>query len=1686
MKNLFLNHNKKKGILETFVAWFMAFSLVMQGLGGLPLVAFATNDAGGTNASSAENSSQGGNAELNQPTANSNEVTITETSSTEKVENNKPVDNSSELSSSKNEEKSQGQETPENSSGNLIILQTLAMNMNISSDDNDNDLKNKKHHKVTICHIPPGNPENEQSIDVDEDSVTFNAHMGHGDKVGPCEPVPPPTVPPEEVSINIVASKIVCDAESKLPNWGMGGQGIKITSTTATDYVSSHPGCALTPDWKFQWGYQGVGDAGASLVGEAPNTGTSSTDWKTFGPTNAQGQTSVLVNNVDKTSVVWVREVLKDGYVPFTFDSTHQQNDNNVSAEMYCHTDVLNYDNYDYISVPEAGHTYYCVAFNALKKTTPPPPPPTSCTVDVVSDTNDKLVGGAYATATYASNPRWTAVVPGATWIWKTFFVADPTHDETANFTKDFTINGTVASATMTLAADNSFSASVNSTVVGSDNTEFNYFEENKHVYDVASSLHSGINTVSFEVKNWAQAGGNAQTNPAGLLYKLHVVYLSENSNCTTPPPPANTPPVITLVGENPLVVTQGSVFTDPGATSTDKEDGDLTSHIIATGTVDTSVLGTTTRTYTVTDSGGLSASTTRIVIVKDIYLPPMNSCEGVYGKVISSVDGWGFHSDNTPEHYTVFSGDNQPTHGDSLDNSWVHADGQGHSITWSLSADTKTVRVFTSNDHGPYPAEFEEYNVLVSHDNVTWSVPLTASATYVGDINNVKVHDGVKDFISTTSFRYVRLVQNGISGADFEIDAIKSCGKVTNEAPVITLIGENPLTVSLNSAFVEPGANATDLEDCVGMTQTDCNNALHLVATGTVDTSVVGSYSVTYTAYDSAGLQATPKTRIVKVVTQCSDGIDNDGDGLVDYPLDLGCDNSTDNNENSAPIITVITPNPTVVVVGGTFTDLGANATDTEDCIGKTQADCNTILHLTATGTVNTGVVGTYTITYNATDSKNLAAAPKTRTVNVVSAPGCTVNCGGVTNTPPVITLIGANPLVVHINTTFVNPGANATDTEDCVGKTQAQCNTLLHLTATGTVDTTNVGNYVITYTATDSQNLAATPVARTVKVESACSDGIDNDGDGKIDFPNDAGCTTPNDDSENQKPVITLIGDVVMQLVVGTPFTDPSATVADPEEGNITNKLVASGTVDQNTVGTYTITYNATDSQNLAATPVTRTVNVVSGGCTSNCGGGGGSGNARPIITVLGENPLSVTQNTVFTDPGATAFDTEDGNITPKIVATGTVNTAVLGTYTITYDVSDSQNLPAQQKSRVVNVGVAGNPGCTSNCGGGGGGGGGGSPSLSIINEKLTVTGTTTVTVTWDTNLAADSRVVYGLNSVPTLATPPYYGYQITTATDTTLTLKHTMVISGIPSAIATYFRPVSSVSSLTATGIELTRQPDAVVGGACEYLKEYMRLGINNNPTEVTKLQLFLKNFEGYTDLAVTGFFDITTDRAVRGFQDKYKTDVLDPWDLPGNTGYVYYTTKKKVNEIYCQRAFPLNTTQLAEIASFRELIAQINAQSTAAPTLPLVGINRGEGSTQGTVAGASTVRDSGNVKPFEGVTISDVPGAQTATETDNRGHIALSDLLAIPSSMSGELGENNGTATDADAGVVAGASTSKQGIAAVIDSLALRTHLTPLQVILVLLLLLLAIGSALFFGLTKGPEVKSVHMNIDSNN
>lgn len=77
------------------------------------------------------------------------------------------------------------------------------------------------------------------------------------------------------------------------------------------------------------------------------------------------------------------------------------------------------------------------------------------------------------------------------------------------------------------------------------------------------------------------------------------------------------------------------------------------------------------------------------------------------------------------------------------------------------------------------------------------------------------------------------------------------------------------------------------------------------------------------------------------------------------------------------------------------------------------------------------------------------------------------------------------------------------------------------------------------------------------------------------------------------------------------------------------------------------------------------------------------------NPTITLNGDTVVEVTQGDSYTDAGATANDSQDGDITSSIVVGGdTVDTSTVGSYIITYNVSDSQGNAAPEVTRTVNV--------------------------------------------------------------------------------------------------------------------------------------------------------------------------------------------------------------------------------------------------------------------------------------------------------------------------------------------------------------------------------------------------------------
>jgi hypothetical protein len=75
--------------------------------------------------------------------------------------------------------------------------------------------------------------------------------------------------------------------------------------------------------------------------------------------------------------------------------------------------------------------------------------------------------------------------------------------------------------------------------------------------------------------------------------------------------------PVITLNGSSAVTIQYGEVYADAGATATDDVDGDITADIVAVNPVNTSVAGTYTVTYNVSDNAGNAATeVTRTVVV--------------------------------------------------------------------------------------------------------------------------------------------------------------------------------------------------------------------------------------------------------------------------------------------------------------------------------------------------------------------------------------------------------------------------------------------------------------------------------------------------------------------------------------------------------------------------------------------------------------------------------------------------------------------------------------------------------------------------------------------------------------------------------------------------------------------------------------------------------------------------------------------------------------------------------------------------------------------------------------------------------------------------------------------------------------------------------------------------------------
>ncbi|MDB2587676.1 DUF5011 domain-containing protein [Flavobacteriaceae bacterium] len=878
------------------------------------------------------------------------------------------------------------------------------------------------------------------------------------------------------------------------------------------------------------------------------------------------------------------------------------------------------------------------------------------------------------------------------------------------------------------------------------------------------------------------------------------------------------TPPVITVLGDNPFNLFVGQTFNDPGATAIDNVNGDISGDIVVTGAVNTGIAGTYTLTYDVTDAAGNAAETqTRTVNVNQDQTPPTVptnlSATGI--TTTSFTLSWNASTDNVGvDRYEVFidglsqgtqagtstliSGLNPSTQysaavraldaagnpsnqsnslsvttatppdtiaptvpgnltasnvGEtSLDLSWaastdnVGVSGyeifqEGNSLgtttttsynVSSLSPETTygfSVRAYdASSNYSAQSAVLSVTTLAPPPDTEAPTVPVNLNASSITDTSFLLSWSAATDNVGVVGYNvYVGgLLRESSSNTNslfeglspsttysVQVSAYDAAGNESNLSAALNVTTQDPpdtqaptvpteLTVSNPSeSSLEVSWNpSNDNVGVIGYELRQNGQSQGTFATNfTVQTGLNSNTEYTYQvrAYDAAGnfcaWSAEASARTLEPLPTCDDGIQNNGETGVDC-----------GGPNCAPCVTTVTIHEGYFesgwdgwidggsdcsrYTGGTYAYEGISAINIQDNSGTASSMSLQGLDLTPYETVTLSfhyyvrsmefgedfflqyydgsqytTIGQWRegfefpgdgfysdeITLNAAEYQNFSNNAGFRFYCDASGNADDIyidaiviigDLGGPDTVPPVITLNGDNPMNLTVGDTFNDPGATASDNID--GDLTSE------IVATGMVDTATPGTYTRTYTVADSAGNTAS-VNRTVIVE-----------------------------ADIIAPVITLNGANPMEVYLNQPYNEPGATAFDNVDGDLTSQIIITGQVNTSLAGVYTVNYTVSDAAGNQAS-VNRRVNVI-------------ADTTPPVLTLLGANPMELIVGDPYVEPGYTATDNVDGDLSNSVVVTGSVNISVAGANTLTYSVTDSSS-NTTSVTRVVNVNEASN---------------------------------------------------------------------------------------------------------------------------------------------------------------------------------------------------------------------------------------------------------------------------------------------------------------------------------------------------------------------------------------------------------
>ena len=397
--------------------------------------------------------------------------------------------------------------------------------------------------------------------------------------------------------------------------------------------------------------------------------------------------------------------------------------------------------------------------------------------------------------------------------------------------------------------------------------------------------------------------GFNTQTG-YGLI---NVGKTLELAKATLPPsstqkhePVVINPPILTMIGESLIQLDIGGSYLEPGFKAIDEIDGDITNRVIIKSTLDCNKVGAYTIDYAVTNTSGLSTTSTRRIIVNEEKQNELKLQEQTQIHSFLSEALFGTRNDYTGSVGYEFElkTDVIVTALGRPQNEMMK---QSHMIyIWSVRDQSIVARAeVTPNSYldemGFKKIDLdipillysgEKYRIVsdeISGGDAWYDVRDTKEMTLsdVGDFTTsvwseqhghypVNTYDpiGIRGHVGLT-FYYT------LKGEDIKQESPNDYPTVTNPSkdqiaeipdvprstPIIKLIGSNPILLHLGSetVYIEQGSYATDEVD---------GDISHLITVnGSVNRNAAGTYNITYSVTNSAGLSASVE-RQVKIVS--------------------------------------------------------------------------------------------------------------------------------------------------------------------------------------------------------------------------------------------------------------------------------------------------------------------------------------------------------------------------------------------------------------------------------------------------------------------------------------------------------------------------------------------------------------------------------------------------------------------------------------------------------------------------------------------------------------------------------------------------------------------------------------------------------------------------------------------------